>query len=249
MNSIQQAEILLSDFVINTEKVFGSRIVAIYKFGSLGSHGDFSACSDVDAVVMLTSIEKGDKEKFAKISEEITSIGEPYSDRLSIFWSSVKNDDFSKGIGRFPALDRLDFIQHAILMAGDDCRHGLTAPLHEEIVKESAEFILGFMLTPEKYHELTAAPEVILAKGARYLTKFVLFPVRLTFTLDKPGVIGSNADSLKHFVGQYSAEMASNIMSLIKQAYTLRSRNPSETVMIDKRQFHCALLQLYIFCL
>jgi len=245
------AEPLLALFKKRVYETFEHRVVSLFKFGSLGEHGDFSLCSDVDVVLMLDQLQETDEEKVNALWEELKKSELEYADRLSLFWSSYSGDDFECGRGRFPPLDRLDLIRHAELMTGDDRRKELSEPTHEALVTDSAGFISAYMLADGKFDELTKNQEKILEKGARYFTKFVLFPVRLIFTLDKPGVIGSNYDAVDHCNKTWSKDFPPEVISIVNIAYVLRNTQPEEKVLLDMEitEVTEALFLLYAYCM
>lgn len=238
----KQAQQVIELFQEKILKVFSNRVVAIYALGSLGTHGDFSACSDVDVAVILNNIEANDKETIQAIWDEIKSLPIDYADRLSVFWSS--STQFAEGEGRFPALDRLDLIEHGQLLYGDDCRAELIKPSGETILKESAAFIIDSMLTPEKQDELENDRYQIVAKGARYFSKFVLFPVRLLFTIKYPETVASNKQAVEAFVANHSDE----VVALVECAYQARQSQPYAVVDIDDDLLDL-LPDLYTECL
>jgi predicted nucleotidyltransferase len=87
----------------------GERLIGAYLIGSL-AHGGFShRYSDIDMAlitedgldsVALTALRKLAEERDARLSQ-----------KLSLFWS-----DRSFMIGRFPPLDRTDYIDHAVVL-------------------------------------------------------------------------------------------------------------------------------------
>ncbi|MCC2624436.1 MAG: polymerase beta domain protein region [Burkholderiales bacterium] len=243
-----QAEPLLKLFTERCIYKFKDRVIAIFKIGSLGSHGDFSLCSDVDVALMLDEVRDSDYTVIQKLINEIKAVDLEYADRLSVFWSSYNEDTFKNGIGRFPPLDRLDFIRHGILLTGTDFRSELPIPTQKEVVLASAEFIISFMLPVEKFNELKLCPEKIIAKGARYFTKFVLFPVRLLFTLDHPGIIGTNKDSVEHF-NKMIATLIPEAKEIINSAYDLRNTPANSVAPINPEKLRIALLPLYVYCI
>ncbi len=243
---MQKAKLLLDRFIADAQTVFGQRIQAIYKIGSLGSHGDFSLCSDVDVALFLDEVRDADFEKVQTLWDSLKQSGLAYADRLSVFWSGSP-EQFNQGVGRFPALDRLDLLQHGILLEGKDLRDNFAMPSHQAVVLESKAFIHSFMLTPEKQEELQENPEAILQKGTRYFTKFVLFPVRLIFTLDHPGILGSNQDAVKHYYTTWHKEVP-EAFELIKFAYEARMHAAHEPVVYDLQPLQAALLPLYDYC-
>lgn len=248
MSLPDKAEPLLKLFITKTKETFGDRIIALFKLGSLGDRGDFSLCSDVDVALMLNKIENTDEGKIKILWDEIKASGLEYADRLSVYWSCY-GEDFNDGRGRFPALDRLDFIQHAILMDGEDRRAELKQPTHNDLIIESANFILNFMLAGEKADELTKHPKIIMQKGARYFTKFVLFPVRLIFTLDNPNIVGSNRDAVNYFNQHVAKQLPISSRELVNTAYLLRNNEPDSPVELDEKLVHKGLIYLYKYCM
>lgn len=249
MSLSDQAEPLLQLFKDKAAKTFDGRIESLFKFGSLGDRGDFSLCSDVDVVLMLDKVAEGDAAQVKVLWDEIMNSGLPFADRFSLYWSSYRQEDFSQGKGRFPALDRLDLLLHAVLIEGKDRRAELEAPNHEDLIIESAKFILSFMLAEEKADELTKCPENIMKKGARYFTKFVLFPVRLIFTLDNPNVIGSNKDAVEYFHRSWSKDLPMQVKDLVNAAYVLRNSEPNVPVKLDEDVVSDGLSCLYQYCI
>lgn len=244
-----QAEPLLKFFTEKAIDKFKNRIVSIFKLGSLGEHGDFSLCSDVDVGLMLDEIKEFDQANIQELNDEIKSSTLEYADRLSIFWSSYSMDTFPKGVGRFPPLDRLDLIRHAVLLHGADRRNELPVPTQKELIISSAEFISSFMLAGKKIEELTLYPEKIVEKGTRYFTKFVLFPIRLIFTLDNPGVISSNLAAIEHFNKTAWCVSRPEVAEISNFAYKLRSTPADKAVEISVDLLKKVLLPLYDYCM
>ncbi|MEM9242751.1 MAG: hypothetical protein AAGA27_01675 [Pseudomonadota bacterium] len=221
----------------------------MFKLGSLGTHGDFSLCSDVDIAIMLDNILESDADVMNTLWEKLKKSKYDYANRLSVFWSSYHTHDFANGKGRFPALDRLDFIRHAVILSGEDRRYRLPEPTAEDLIIESAEFMLSYMLSEEKRIELTRNPQIILEKGSRYFTKFVLFPVRLIFTIDYPNTIGSNKDAVNHFNQSWKIALAEEVSEIINVAYKLRNTDPNQVVDYNVEQIKIFLPRLYLYCL
>jgi hypothetical protein len=245
------ANTLLEAFIQKATEVFGQRAISLYKFGSLGEHGDFSLCSDVDVALFLDKIEETDPAKIIKIAEDLKKEPLAYADRLSLFWSSYDADDFVSGKGRFPALDRIDLIDNAVLIAGVDKRHLLSKPKKEDIISESGEFILSYLLSDAKCLELLHDIQAIPAKGARYFSKSVLFPVRLMYTLDISNQCISNKEAVTYFKAQWKKyHLPAESLYLVECAYEARNRYRAEQpVAVDEEKLRKGLIPLYIYCL
>lgn len=240
-----KAQPLLKKFTEETKKIFKERVISLYTFGSLGEHGDFSLCSDVDVVLMLDKILPSDDETVKKLWAELKATKLEYADRLSVFWSSYDDGDFSAGNGRFPPLDRLDLIRHAKLLYGEDHRKTLQEPSQKDMVLDSAQFISDFMLADGKFDQLTNNTDEILSKGARYFTKFVLFPVRLLFTLGNEKTIASNKQAVEYFTESWAKKLPKEVNELVSFAYRTRSCPADEPVSYNADTLKSALLSLY----
>ncbi len=236
---------LLKLFIHRARDIFAERAISLYTFGSLGEHGDFSSCSDVDVVLLLDKLQDVDEKTILELWDEIKKSGLDYADRLSLFWSSYEGDDFASGRGRFPPLDRLDLIRHAKLLYGKDHRHELQEPTQKELVLESANFISTFMLADGKFDQLVGDANTILLNGARYFTKFVLFPVRLLFTVKNEKTIASNKDAVAYFNRVWTEKLSNDVVALVNFAYQTRSCPASEPVSYDIDTLQPALQELY----
>lgn len=105
------AHTMATDFVRNLaapiEAAFGDNFIGLYLLGSL-AHGGFSRrYSDLD-ICLVT--EWGLTEPMlASVKQCGHGIDPGWAEKLSIFWT-----DRSFTIGRFPPLDRLDYLDHAV---------------------------------------------------------------------------------------------------------------------------------------
>ena len=87
----------------------GDEFIGFYLLGSL-AHGGFNRrYSDIDVALI---IENGVDENFLEVLQvKAEGIDPVLANRVSLFWS---DSEFS--VGRFPPLDRLDYIEHAIAL-------------------------------------------------------------------------------------------------------------------------------------
>ncbi|MGH7035756.1 MAG: hypothetical protein ACREFL_18650 [Stellaceae bacterium] len=85
----------------------GSSILGIYRIGSL-AHGGFSRrYSDIDVAIVSENGLASDELGGAR--EAALHLSAPLGAKLSIFWS-----DRSFSVGRFPPLDRIDYLDHGL---------------------------------------------------------------------------------------------------------------------------------------
>jgi hypothetical protein len=84
-------------------------LMGIYLIGSLG-HGGFSRrYSDIDvAVITKTGLTP---EALESLREEARGISDVLAPKVSIFWS-----DRGFSVGRFPPLDRIDYLDHSVTL-------------------------------------------------------------------------------------------------------------------------------------
>jgi hypothetical protein len=240
----KQANTLINVFNNKCNETFGKRIIAIYKIGSLGDHGDFSKCSDVDVALFLDNRDEADNRIVQDLWTSTKNSNIPYAERLSVFWSDI--DNFGINDGRFPALDRLDLINHGCLVDGKDIREKLNRPQQSDIINESARFIDEYMLTEDKlsiFNHNNALPD----QGARYLSKLVLFPVRLIYTAFHPNRVASNLEAVLYLINilKYSPL----INQLVLYAYTVRSLSPYEPIKIPFNNYKDVLTEIYLICI
>lgn len=85
----------------------GPSIIGVYRIGSL-AHGGFSRrYSDVDvAIISETGLSDAELDQARQAALDLSA---PWGAKLSIFWA-----DRAFSIGRFPPLDRVDYIDHGV---------------------------------------------------------------------------------------------------------------------------------------
>jgi hypothetical protein len=250
MSIVDQANAVVSIFVKEVHALFPERVISIFLLGSLNSPEIFSPCSDVDVAVMLDNLMDEDGDNINYLQTKIANLNLPFSDKLSVFWSSYNVDDFASGKGRFPALDRHILIKQASFIFGDDQRAPLPIPTHHDIIIGGADFILKYMLPDEKLYELLHDVKAIVNKGARYFTKFILFPVRLIFSLDNPNKLASNLDAVNYFRDKYANVLSNEALTLVNIAYLCRQLDANTVPSnIELILFQKHLSELYKYCL
>jgi len=91
------------------QEYLGQRLLGVYLIGSL-AHGGFNRrYSDIDmALVIEDGLDDGD---LGAMREMATELAPEWASKVSIFWA---NRHFSTG--RFPPLDRVDFVDHGVVL-------------------------------------------------------------------------------------------------------------------------------------
>jgi predicted nucleotidyltransferase len=162
----------------------GSDLLGFYLLGSL-AHGGFNRrYSDID--VGLVAENGIDEDLNAEIKTEAQRLSPLLAPKLSIFWA---NRDFS--IGRFPPLDRLDFLDHAV-------------PLIErervKIVRPTLTDVRNYLRGQPfenwvKATEIFAEMERLEAENHKPYLRAHLYPARFSFSW-LTGTMASNDDAV-----------------------------------------------------
>ena len=238
---------VLQQAVERYQAVLGARMVAAYALGSL-AHGGFSPLvSDVDLGLVLTDpVEPSDATTVATVADEIKAGGSTLHERLSVFWGTPSTLSGEQPGGRFPPADRLDLLENGRLLAGSECRTGVTGPGRDELLLAGAEFALDFLgpgratidpssaglgsLAPagrEVIDEIRQPPR-LARQDPRHLTKVVLFPVRFLFTA-ATGHVGTNHAAVDY----YRADSKAPAHTLVGEALAWRTAAPDPGVAAD----------------
>src|SRR5271169_6329112 len=87
----------------------GSELLGAYLIGSL-AHGGFSRrYSDIDMALVT---EAGlSPETLDRVRSQVAALSTDWGAKLSVFWT-----DRHFSLGRFPPLDRIDYIDHAVVL-------------------------------------------------------------------------------------------------------------------------------------
>lgn len=232
--------------------VFGDRLISVYLIGSL-AHGGFSkVSSDIDIAFILDSndIQENDWAKINEINMYIKNTKFEFSDRLSVFWTSryvishkITSGAFpppTKKDGLFPPFDILDLYQHGILIYGKDIKDDILIPSEENLLIAGTEFLLSYV-DDKKRNECLKNIDMFLNLKPSDISKNILFPIRLLFTLFT-NKIGSNDAAALYFLEKKNTPK--KIKELINQAIYIRNGTQHDTETLKK--LFPSLNKLYI---
>ena len=162
----------------------GTDLIGAYLIGSL-AHGGFSGrYSDVDMAVIA---EQGlpqpllDDTKTAAVA-----LSPEWGPKLSVFWS-----DRAFSVGRFPPLDRLDYLDHAVALT--ECEH-VKPPrpsLHEVRGYLGGAPFSGWAEQARQF----AAKAALEPKDRKPYLRTLLYPARLCYSWST-GRMGSNDEAV-----------------------------------------------------
>jgi len=166
------------------QAALGSELLGIYLIGSL-AHGGFSPrYSDIDMAVVT---EAGlSPQALDLMRSQMAAVSAEWAARLSIFWS-----DRHFGIGRFPPLDRIDYIDHAVVLMERE-RVQPVRPRLEEI----RDYLGGapFANWTEQARRFASA-EALDPKDRKAYLRTLLYPGRFCYSW-MTGCMGSNDEAV-----------------------------------------------------
>lgn len=160
----------------------GSELLGIYLLGSL-AHGGFSArYSDVDLAVIAEAGLSQPTLDHGRM--EAAALSADWGPKLSVFWT-----DRSFALGRFPPLDRIDYLDHAVVLMERE-RLRPARPTLDEV----RHYLGGapFANWADQARRFAAAPTLEPNDRKAYL-RTLLYPGRLCLSWIT-GRIGSNDD-------------------------------------------------------
>lgn len=165
---------------------FGSDLLGVYLIGSL-AHGGFSRrYSDIDVAVIA---EAGIAQPLIdQVRIKASALSPDWGSKVSIFWA-----DRRYSVGRFPPLDRIDYLDHAVALTERE-RINPVRPTIEEI----RAYLHGapFENWAKLAQDFAAAPALEPNGRKRYL-RALLYPARLCFSY-ATGLMGSNDDAVAY---------------------------------------------------
>ena len=202
------------------QSTLGGRALGIYCIGSL-AHGGFSRrYSDIDMAViaeepiapaMLDAL----RADAAQVSEELAA-------KVSIFWT-----DRGFAVGRFPVLDRIDYLDYAVTLTERErvmpprpslaqVRAYLAGPPFENWCKEAARL---------------AASDALDPKNRKAYLRALLYPARLVYSWTT-GRMASNDDAVAFLAGRAPLDLN---VDLIGRALACRRANDDPDALFPMR--------------
>src|SRR5437762_7689121 len=96
------------------QAALGTELLGAYLIGSLAHAGFSRRYSDVDIAVVT---EAGlSPQALALVRSDATALSADWGPKLSVFWT-----DRQFNLGRFFPLDRIDYLDHAVVLAEREC--------------------------------------------------------------------------------------------------------------------------------
>jgi len=166
------------------QETLGAEFLGVYLIGSLAHAGFNRRYSDIDLAIVT---EAGlSQDALDSLKSEAVALSRDWGSKVSIFWT-----DRHFSLGRFPPLDRVDFLDHAVaLMEREHSRP--PRPTLEEI----RQYLRGPIFTTwvDRARSFAGA-ETLEPKDHKMYLRTVLYPGRFCYSWIT-GRIGSNDDAV-----------------------------------------------------
>jgi hypothetical protein len=166
------------------QQVLGSDLLGLYLIGSLGHAGFSRRYSDID-IALITSAGLT-PEALDHLRGEAVGLSADWGTKVSVFWA-----DRHFSLGRFPPLDRIDYLDHAIALIE---RERLRPP--RPTLEEIRTYLRGVPFATWADRARTfAAAQVLEPKDHKAYLRTVLYPARFCYSWIT-GLMGSNDDAV-----------------------------------------------------
>jgi len=169
---------------VHCQTTLGTELLGAYLIGS-AAHAGFSwRYSDVD--MALVTVAGLSPQAHDRIASEAAVLSPHWGPKVSVFWA---NRDFS--IGRFPPLDRIDYLDHAIVLMERECVKP-ARPMLTEIQR----YLRGepFASWADRARSFAAADMLERDDQKAYL-RTLLYPARFCYSW-MTGLMGSNDEAV-----------------------------------------------------
>jgi hypothetical protein len=166
------------------QKVLGSDLLGAYLIGSVAHAGFSWRYSDVD--VALVTVAGLSPNAHDRIRSEAAGLSADWGPKVSVFWA-----DRHFSVGRFPPLDRIDYLDHAIVLA--ECER--VKPARPALI-EIRQYLRGEPFTnwADRARSFAAA-EVLKPGDHKAYLRTLLYPARFCYSWTT-GLMGSNDEAV-----------------------------------------------------
>jgi len=168
------------------QAALGPELIGLYLIGSL-AHGGFSRrYSDIDVAVITEAAIS--QQTLDSLRQKASARSDDWGPKVSVFWTDRKF-----GVGRFPPLDRLDYLDRPVVLAERE-RVTVARPPLQEI----RAYLGGapFANWAGRAHAFAAAAALEPGDRKGYL-RALLYPARLCFSF-MTGQMSSNDDAVAY---------------------------------------------------
>ncbi len=167
------------------QETLGADLLGAYLIGSLAHAGFNRRYSDIDLAIVTEGALS--QEALDGLKSEAVALSEDWGSKISIFWA-----DRHFSLGRFPPLDRVDFLDHAVALMEREHSRPPRPPL-----EEIHQYLRGPIFTTWVDRARNFADAVMLEPNDHKMyLRTILYPGRFCYSW-MTGRIGSNEDAVR----------------------------------------------------
>jgi hypothetical protein len=216
--AIEFTRVLVNDW----QAALGSELVGAYLIGSLAHAGFSRRYSDVD--IALVTASGLSLQALDGLRSSAVALSADWGSKISIFWTDRQ---FSRG--RFPPLDRVDYLDHAVVLMERECVRP-PRPTLDEI----RHYLGGapFANWAELAHSFAVA-QTLAPKDHKPYLRTLLYPARFCYSWIT-GLVSSNDDAVA-FLRERPAKALD--VSLIARALKCRQASADPDALFPARTF------------
>jgi hypothetical protein len=206
------------------------RLAGIYLIGSLAHGGYSDHYSDIDVLLIAEGLASDELEV---IDQQVAVHSSALAARLSLFWA-----DWQFKVGRFPPLDRIDYLDHAVPIV--EQRHVVPArPTLSEVQSYlGAEPLSSWSQSVLRFSKLE---ELAIEDHKRYL-RTVLYPARFLYSWET-GKVTSNDDAVAYLKER---DLVGLEFDLIARALQCRIQGSDPLPLFSQRKRLLPLLEICV---
>jgi hypothetical protein len=170
--------------VLQWQEMLSSELLGVYLIGSLAHAGFSRRYSDVDLALVTT---RGiTQPAFDCLRSKAVALSADWGPKVSIFWT-----DRHFSVGRFPPMDRIDYLDHAVVLMERE-RLQPARPALEEI----HHYLRGPPFADWAYRARSfAVAETLEPKDHKAYLRTLLYPARFCYSW-LTGLVGSNDEAV-----------------------------------------------------
>jgi predicted nucleotidyltransferase len=166
------------------QEALGTELLGAYLIGSLAHAGFSRRYSDIDVALVTTAGLSA--QALDRLRSEALALSADWGPKVSVFWT-----DRHFSLGRFPPLDRVDYLDHAVALMERE-RVQPARPTLEEI----RHYLRGAPFASWAEHARSfAAAETLEPKDHKPYLRTLLYPGRFCYSWIT-GLMGSNDDAV-----------------------------------------------------
>jgi hypothetical protein len=170
--------------VLHWREALGTELIGAYLIGSLAHAGFSRRYSDID--VALITVAGLSAEALDRLRSKAVLLSADWAPKVSVFWT-----DRHFSVGRFPPLDRIDYLDHAVALLERECLRPVRPTL-----EEVRHYLRGapFVNWAGRARSFAAA-EALEPQDHKTYLRTLLYPARFCYSW-MTGLMGSNNDAL-----------------------------------------------------